>query len=270
MPNAHGTSQERTKVWKLEVQWYQATSYRRFNCHWLVQHYQSCCMVFVEGANQKVGKNSIPTWDVFMSFGNCEAVFQLWLDKIGLSNSWNGKILSCTTRPISCSSFCASQLLHRILHLWFAGSEHLCSHQMCSKVQVQIVACSKGLVNGLLDDSLSIEFGANTSLMCFRGSRHKNIKRTMATKLRAGVIDWLPNSIPLSSMCCCSNLWNNIRFPRQKNGCGWSSLSGNIRLGWIMNDPIWYCTCFPKNSKQSQGANFCRIDWLTSGFQFFN
>lgn len=107
MPNAHGTSQERTKVWKLEVQWYQATSYRRFNCHWLVQHYQSCCMVFVEGANQKVGKNSIPTWDVFMSFGNCETVFQLWLDQNWASSSWNGKILSYTTRPISCSSFCA-------------------------------------------------------------------------------------------------------------------------------------------------------------------
>lgn len=153
----------------------------------------------------KKSEKMIPTWEVFTSFGNCETVFQLWLDKIGLSNSWKGKILSCTTRPISFSSFCASQLLHRILHLWFAGSEHLCSHQMCSKVQVQIVACSKGLVNGLLDDSLSIEFGANTSLMCFRGSRHKNIERTMATKLRAGVIDWLPNSIPLFSMCCCSN-----------------------------------------------------------------
>lgn len=51
--------------------------------------------------------NLIPTWEVFMSFGNCETVFQLWLDQNWASSSWNGKILSYTTRPISCSSFCA-------------------------------------------------------------------------------------------------------------------------------------------------------------------
>ena len=93
----------------------------------------------------------IPTWEVFMSFGNCETVFQLWLDQIGLQAVEMGNAKLYHTG--------ASQLLHRILHLWFAGSELLCSHQMCSKVQVQTVACSKGFVKGLLDDSLSIEFG---------------------------------------------------------------------------------------------------------------